>query len=43
MSPYALLHLGALRAVFPLPYTIVCLQFDGLEVLFRAGVGIGQR
>lgn len=42
MSPYALLQIGALKAVFPFPNKIICLQFDQIEVLFGARGGIGQ-
>lgn len=39
MSQFALLKVGALKAVFPFYYKIVCLQFDQIDVLFGAGVG----
>lgn len=39
MSQFALFKVGALKAVFPFYYKIVCLQFDQIDVLFGAGVG----
>lgn len=40
---FALLKIGALKAVFSFYYKIVCLQFNQIEVLFGAGAGTGWR